>query len=256
MSGNMSPDIFLVKNKVVIVTGAARGNGRAIAEGFLEHGAVVYFFDLLKDVKCVVESLKNSKARAVIGDIRHKTDIDRLVDTVMEENKGIDILVNNAGLSLMSDNCYSEDIWDQTFAVNLKGVFVLSSKVAEIMKEKRAGSIINITSLSAELGFPDNPSYVASKGGLKQLTKAMAVDLAGYNVRVNNVCPGYFKTDMTAKSYNDPHLRETRNKRIMLGDWGNSCDLVGPCIFLASQAASYVTGIDLIVDGGWIAKGL
>ena len=124
------------------------------------------------------------------------------------------------------------------------------------MKEKRSGSIINITSLGAELGFPGNPSYVASKGGLKQLGKAMAVDLAQYNIRVNNVCPGYFKTDMTRKSYNDPHLREARNKRIMLGRWGNPSDLVGPCIFLASEAASYITGIDLLVDGGWVAKGL
>ncbi|MBA7589844.1 5-keto-D-gluconate 5-reductase [subsurface metagenome] len=112
------------------------------------------------------------------------------------------------------------------------------------------------SSLGAELGFPNNPSYIASKGGLKQLGKAMAVDLSEYNIRVNNVCPGYFKTDMTRKSYNDPHLREARNKRIMLGRWGNPRDLVGPCIFLASEAAAYITGIDLFVDGGWIAKGL
>jgi len=253
----MCHNIFSVKDKVVIVTGAARGNGKAIAEGFLAYGAIVYFFDLLEDVESIVELMENFRAHSVVGDLRNKTDIDRLVSIVVKENGHIDTLINNAGVSLPSgDDCYNEDIWDQTFEINLKGAFLLSSRVSEVMKKKNGGSIINITSLGAELGFPDNPSYVASKGGLKQLGKAMAVDLAQYNVRVNNVCPGYFKTGMTRKSYDDPHLREARNKRIMLGRWGNPCDLVGPCIFLASEAAVYITGIDLLVDGGWVAKGL
>lgn len=252
----MQSDIFSVENKVVIVTGAARGNGRAISEGFLEYGAVVYFFDLLEDVEFIVELAKNYRGHSVVGDLRNKSDIDRLVSTVVKENGCIDVLVNNAGVSFPSKNCYNEDVWDRTFEVNLKGAFLLSNKVAEVMKEKRTGSIINITSLGAELGFPSNPSYLASKGGLKQLGKAMAVDLSQYNIRVNNVCPGYFKTGMTRKTYNDPHLREARNKRIMLGRWGNPSDLVGPCIFLASDASAYITGIDLPVDGGWLAKGL
>ena len=253
----MQPKIFSVKDQVVIVTGAARGNGRAIAEGFLESGAVVYFFDLLKGVEPIVESVKNSKAHSFVGDLRNKADIDRLVSTVVKEEGCIDVLVNNAGVSFPSDNdCYHEDVWNRTFEINLKGAFLLSRRVSEVMKRKNKGSIINITSLGAELGFPGNPSYVASKGGLKQLGKAMAVDFAQYNIRVNNVCPGYFKTDMTRKSYNDPHLREARDNRIMLGRWGNPRDLVGPCIFLASEAAAYVTGIDLVVDGGWVAKGL
>lgn len=252
----MQPDIFSVKDKAVIVTGAARGNGRAIAEGFLEHGAVVYFFDLLKDVESVAEGTRNPRAHYIVGDLRKKKDIEALVTTVVKENGCIDVLVNNAGITSSSDDAYNEDVWDETFEINLKGAFLLSSKVSEVMKEKQKGSIINITSLGAEFGFPGNPSYVASKGGLKQFGKAMAVDLARYNVRVNNVCPGYFKTDMTQNSYNDPHLRESRNKRIMLSRWGNPCDLVGSCIFLSSEAAAYITGIDLMVDGGWSAKGL
>ncbi len=252
----MHHNIFSVKDKVVIVTGAARGNGRAIAEGFLEYGAIVYFFDILEDVESIVELVKTSKAHSVVGDLRNKTDIVRLVSTVVKEKGCIDVLVNNAGVSFPSNDCYNEDVWNRTFEINLKGAFLLSSRVSEVMKGKNKGSIINITSLGAELGFPDNPSYVASKGGLKQLGKAMAVDFAQYNIRVNNVCPGYFKTDMTQKSYNDSHLKESRNNRIMLGRWGNPRDLVGPCIFLASEAATYITGIDLFVDGGWIAKGL
>jgi len=252
----MRHDIFSVENKVVIVTGAARGNGRAIAEGFLEKEAIVYFFDIMQNVKSVVASERNSKAHAIVGDLRNKDDIISLVNFVMEKSGRIDVLINNAGISCQSDDCYNEERWDLTLEVNLKGAFLLSVRVCEIMKEQRQGSIINITSLGAELGFPGNPSYVASKGGLKQLTKAMAVDLAQYNVRVNNVCPGYFITDMTRDSYNNPELREARNNRMMLSRWGNPHDLAGPCIFLASEASSYITGIDLIVDGGWTAKGL
>ncbi len=252
----MQPNIFSVENKVVIVTGAARGNGRAIADGFLECGAIVYFFDLLRDVESIVELAKNLRAHSIVGDIRNKTDIDRLVSTAVKENGCIDVLINNAGVTFSTDDCYNEDVCDMTLEVNLKGAFLLSTKVGDIMKEQRRGSIINITSLGAELGFPNNPSYVASKGGLKQLTKAMAFDFAKYNIRINNVCPGYFKTDMTKKSYEDPLLRSARDNRILLGRWGNPHDLVGPCIFLASEAAAYITGIDLIVDGGWIAKGL
>ena len=249
--------MFSVKDKIVIVTGAARGNGRAIAEGFLEHGAIVYFFDILEVVESIVDLAKTRKAHSMVGDLQNKTDINRLVSTVAKEEGCIDVLVNNAGISLSSDiDCYNEDAWNRTFEINLKGAFLLSCRVIEVMKKKNKGAIINITSLGAELGFSGNPSYVASKGGLKQLGKAMAVDFAQYNIRVNNVCPGYFKTDMTQNSYNDPRLREARNNRIILGRWGNPRDLVGPCIFLASEAAAYITGIDLFVDGGWFAKGV
>jgi 2-deoxy-D-gluconate 3-dehydrogenase len=193
-----------------------------------------------------------------VGDLQIKKDrINRLVSADVKENGRIDVLINNTGVSFPSNDCYNENIWDRTFEVNLNGAFPSSSKVAELMKKKRNGSIINITSLGAELGFPGNPSYTASqkKGGLKQLSKAMSVDLSQHNIRVNNICPGYFRTDMTQKSYNDSDFKETRNKRIMLKRWGNPSDLVGPCIFLASKAAMYITGIDLPVDGGWLANG-
>ena len=122
--------------------------------------------------------------------------------------------------------------------------------------KKTGGSIINITSLNAELAFPNNPAYVAFKGGLKQLTKALALDLGQYNIRVNNIGPGYMKTDMTKKSWLNPKLRKARTSRILLNRWGEKEDIVGPCIFLASDASKYVTGHDLYVDGGWLANGL
>mgnify|MGYP001274054315 FL=1 len=121
---------------------------------------------------------------------------------------------------------------------------------------KKGGSIINVTSLGSVLGFPDNPSYVSSKGGLKMLTKSLAVDLGKKGIRVNNLLPGYMKTAMTKKSFMNKDLKEERDKRIIINRWGNSTDLIGPCIFLASDSSSYITGSDILVDGGWIAKGL
>lgn len=241
----------------MIVTGAARGNGRAIAEGFVRYGSNVYFVDILDEVDKVVSSLGSKKAHSVVCDITDITSLQRLINKVIEESSQIDVLVNNAGVSIQNEDPYDEEVWKRTLEVNLNAVFRLSKTVAKVMIEQnRGGVIINITSLAAEFAFPDNPSYVASKGGLRLLGKAMARDLSKFNIRVNNVSPGYMITPMTYKSYSNPVLKEERNKRIMLRRWGEPEDLVGPCIFLASDASAYITGIDLPVDGGWHAKGL
>ena len=138
----------------------------------------------------------------------------------------------------------------------MRAPFRLSRAVAGRMKAQRSGSIINITSLSAELAFPDNPAYVAFKGGLKQLGKALALDLAPFGIRVNNLGPGYIHTEMTRKSFEDPPRHEERAARSALNRWGEPEDLQGPAIFLASPASAFVTGQDLYVDGGWMIKGL
>ncbi len=116
------------------------------------------------------------------------------------------------------------------------------------------GSIINITSLNAELAFPDNPAYVAFKGGLKQLTKSLALDLGKYNIRVNNIGPGYMRTNMTKKGW--ANNRKLIEDRTILGRWGTPDDLIGTAIFLLSSASSYITGQDIYVDGGYLTKGL
>ncbi len=124
------------------------------------------------------------------------------------------------------------------------------------MKKMKSGSIINITSLSSEQGFPNNPGYAASKGGIKAFTKSLAIDLGSKGIRVNCVIPGYIKTDMTINSYNQMKTNKERLERIILNRWGNPDDLIGTFIFLISDASKYITGIDLPVDGGWLAKGL
>ncbi|MFH1147695.1 MAG: SDR family oxidoreductase [Pseudomonadota bacterium] len=250
-------NLFSVRDRVVIVTGAARGNGRAIAEGFMNNGAEVYFVDVLKEVEGLVDSYENAKAHSLVCDLTDRVLVEDLVRRIVEKSKRIDVLINNAGISIQRDDPYEEESWDRTMEINLKAAFRLSRLVSGVMMiQKQGGAIINITSLGAELGFSNNPSYVASKGGLKQLGKAMALDLAKYGIRVNNVCPGYMMTAMTAGSYTDPELKEERSRRTMLRRWGLPEDLVGPCLFLASDASAYITGIDLVVDGGWLAKGL
>mgnify|MGYP001167820448 CR=1 FL=1 len=149
-----------------------------------------------------------------------------------------------------------EKILKKTLSVNLIAAYNLSNKVCKIMSKRKKGSIINITSLAAERGFIGNPSYQVSKAGLKQLTKALACDWGQKNIRINNVCPGYIKTPMTLRSFKNSKLKKNRDTRMILKRWGEPKDLVGPCIFLASDSSSYITGSDIFVDGGWLAKGL
>jgi NAD(P)-dependent dehydrogenase (short-subunit alcohol dehydrogenase family) len=244
-------DLFDVSDMVVVVTGAGRGNGKAIADGYLSRGATVCGVDVHFD------SVSNhDKWSGIRFDLTQHEKLPQWVETLKETYGRVDVLVNNAGVSLGSDIPYSAEVLDKTWAINLKAAYTLSHEIGKLMVSQKSGSIINITSLGAGLGFPDNPSYQVSKAALKQFTKALAVDLGKHGVRANNVCPGYIKTEMTQKSFKDDSLRKVRSERMILGRWGRSEDLVGACIFLSSQASAYVTGTDILVDGGWSAKGL
>ncbi len=230
-------ELFDLKDKVIIVTGSSGGNGSAIVKGLENIGAVVVKADLPD------------------YDITKNKDLDSLIESAMVHSGEINGLVNCAGVTYGNNLFdYSDDDWEKTYKINLKAPFELSRKVANVMREGNAGSIINITSLNAELAFPNNPAYVAFKGGLKQLTKSLALDLGKYNIRVNNIGPGYIKTNMTKKSWSNN--RKEIEKRTILGRWGQPEDLVGTIIFLLSEASSYITGQDIYVDGGYLARGL
>jgi len=253
--------LFSLENKVAIVTGGAQGNGKSISEALLRSGATVIMVDIDKSKLILTEKKfkkNNLKVFSFYCDIIKKNEILKLKQFVEKKFGKLDILINNAGVSFPHDTInYSEKAWDQTYEVNLKAPFILSQEFAKIMKkQKQGGVIINITSINAELAFPNNPAYQAFKGGLKQLTKSLALDFSKYNIRVNNLGPGYFKTNMTKKSWNDPKTKKERAKKTILNRWGMSEDLAGPIIFLVSDASSYITGQDLYVDGGWLAKGI
>lgn len=251
-------DRFSVKDKVVLVTGAARGSGKAIAAGFIDGGSIVYFMDVLAEVKSTVAALNSSKAHPVVCDLKDAVAIETLVTKIIEREQRVDVLINNAAVAQIGDdeNSYALDSWESIIGVNLNGTFRLTSTVLGHMKKAKSGVIINVTSPAAERAFAYCPIYSIAKAGLRQLTKAIAKDYAHCNVRANNICPGYMKTAMTKKSYGDPQLRKIRSDRIMMERWGEPEDLAGPCIFLASAAAGYITGCDLYVDGGLMAQGL
>tara|TARA_Y100000310_G_scaffold314105_1_gene363173 strand:+ start:53 stop:739 length:687 start_codon:yes stop_codon:yes gene_type:complete len=228
--------MFSLKDKIIIVTGANGGNGSAISDGLEEYGATVVRADLPR------------------YNVRNPIQLDMLVANALQYDNRIDGLVNCAGVTHGNDVFdYTDDDWNDTYEVNLKAPYELSRKVAKHMKET-GGSIVNITSLNSELGFPNNPAYVTMKGGLKQLTKSLAVDLGKYNIRVNNVGPGYIKTNMTKKGWKNN--REEIENRTILGRWGEPKDLVGSIIFLLSSASEYITGQDIYVDGGYLTKGM
>jgi len=228
---------FDLKDRVIIVTGSSGGNGSAIVKGLEHVGAVAVKADLPE------------------YDITSNKDLDSLIEVAMTYGGEIHGLVNCAGVTYGNSLFdYSDDDWEKTYKVNLKAPFELSRKVAKVMQKGSGGSIINITSLNAELAFPNNPAYVAFKGALKQLTKSLALDLGKYNIRVNNIGPGYIKTNMTKKSWSQN--RKEIEKRTILGRWGEPEDLIGATIFLLSSSSSYITGQDIYIDGGYLVKGL
>lgn len=245
--------MFSLNNKIAIVTGSEGGIGKAIVEGFSEYGAKVYGWDKKSSqIQCSADHDSISGKKIDITDSEY---IKGLVRYIYNKEKRIDILVNCAGVTFPGKaERYNKKDWNQTLSINLATPFWLSQIVFNYMK-KTGGSIINITSLFSELGFPDNPAYGASKGGLKQLTKCLAVEWAKFNIRINNLGFGYIKSNMTKRSWNSKRLRDKRTKRIPLGRWGEPKDAVGPAIFLASDASIYVTGQDIYVDGGWLVSG-
>jgi len=219
----MNLDIFSLKNKTAIVTGTSNGIGKSIKKALQLAGAEVF-------------SYGKSEGYDVSDD-------EQIKEFIVKFDK-IDILINNAGVTGTS--------WETTYKVNLRAPYFFSESVKEKMID--GGVIINITSINAELAFPDNPAYVSMKHGLKGLTKALAKDYAKYNIRVNAIGPGYFRTKMTNKSW--LNNRDEITKKTLLGRWGEPDDIMGAVIFLCSDASSYITGQTIYIDGGWLVNGL
>ena len=250
------PNLFSIEGKVVLISGAGRGIGRHLAHSMAKCSAFVYCIDK-KFPKKVPSGVKKNMFN-IKCDITKKKSIETVCKYIFSKHKKIDVLINNAGITipLMKKKLfYEKENWAKTIDVNLTASFFCSQEAIKYMIKRKEGSIINITSLNAELAFPKNPSYIASKGGLKMVGKALAKDWGKFGIRVNNLGPGYIKTSMTKSSYSNRKTRLEREKQTLLQRWGNMDDLVGPCIFLASDASKYITGQDIYVDGGWTANG-
>ena len=236
--------------KIVIVTGAGHGIGRAVAERFGAEGASVVVNDL--DAARAEEVARGIPgAIAVAADVASKQQVDALFDAALARFGTVDILVNNAGNIHAARHFLEADEawWDGLLGVNLKGAFLCSQRAAHIMARKGSGVILNMSSGGATRAHRCNVAYDASKGGIEAMTRALALDLAPYGVRVNAVVPGLIRTydidDATAAE---------RGKVVPLGRLGDPEDLAGPTVFLATDDARYITGACLVVDGGTLVQ--
>ena len=241
-------------SKVVIVTGAAHGIGRAIAMRFAGEGAQVVVNDVkAAGVEAVVQEItaNGGLAMAGVADVSKKSEVDALFDEVLARFGTVDVLVNNAGLIDVERHFLEgdEQWWDRVLAVNLKGVYLCSLRAAHVMARKRRGVIINMSSGGATHSHRGMAAYDASKGGIEALTRAMALDLAPYGIRVNALIPGSIDTQGMP-----PEVKRERGQTVPLGRVGEPEEMAGPAAFLAYDDASYITGHTFAVDGGLLAQ--
>jgi NAD(P)-dependent dehydrogenase (short-subunit alcohol dehydrogenase family) len=238
-----------LEGKVAIVTGAGGGIGRGIAQRFAEEGARVVVNDV--DGAAAAEVANAIDAVAIAADVSSAADVDRLFDTTIAELGGVDVLVNNAGLIDVERHFLEADEawWDRVLAVNLKGQFLCSLRAAKWMARNGGGAIVNLSSGGARAAHRGMVAYDASKGGVEAMTRAMALDLGPYGIRVNALAPG----SVDVRGFTPEEAAE-RGETIPLGRVGTPEDMAGVALFLASDDARYVTGVAISVDGGLIAQ--
>lgn len=249
--------LFDLSGKVALVTGARTGLGQGMALALARAGADIAALGS-SPMPETADAIRQTGRRfhALEVDLSQKIDAKSIVASLVAAFGGIDILVNNAGIIRRADLLdHSEEDWDDVLDVNLKSTFLLSQAAARHMVEtKRHGRIINVASMLSYQGGIRVPAYTASKHGIAGLTKAMANELAPHGVTVNAIAPGYMETDNTEALRNDTNRNAQISARIPMGRWGTPDDLATSVLFLASPSSSYVTGITVPVDGGWLVR--
>jgi NAD(P)-dependent dehydrogenase (short-subunit alcohol dehydrogenase family) len=241
---------------VALVTGAGGGIGGAGAEALAREGAAVFCTDrdgAAAETTAARIRVAGGRAAASALDLCDRPAVDAAVAAVLREFGRLDIVLESAGIShRLNFLDLDAETWDRIIAVNLTGMFHLGQAAARQMVKQGAGSIINVTSQLAEVARPERAAYVASKGGARSLTHAMAVDLAAHGIRVNAIAPGPTLTGLTRPSYTDPEARRATEAMIPLGRLGEPDDLAGAVLFLASDESRWVTGSTVTVDGGYL----
>lgn len=250
-------DIFDLSGKVAVVTGANMGLGRAMAVGLSQAGAKVVATDI-EDVVDTAAEIRKSGGEVLENraDVREEDDVKRMVAETVGEFGKIDILVNNAavfGTVPVEDT--TQEYWDNMMAVNMRGTFLCSRMAGEHMIAARSGKIINMSSITGQVGYPDSAAYNASKAGVILFTKTLAVEWGRHDINVNAICPAYFVTTLTSDhiEVTDSEQIERVRTSIPLGGARDPKEIVGTAIYLASSASDYVTGHTLVIDGGWTA---
>lgn len=250
-------DAFNLRGKVAIVTGCGTGLGRGMAVGLAEAGANIAGIYNHTEPDCAGEIGKMGRRfLGIKADLADLEKIEPLVEQTVEAFGKVDILVNNAGIIRRQPALeFTRENWDEVMNLNLRSLFFLAQAVAKrFVAQKTGGKIINIASMLSFQGGILVPSYTASKSGVMGLTRELACEWAGQNINVNAIAPGYMATENTRALQQDPVRSVDIMKRIPAARWGQPSDLAGAVVFLASDAASYIHGYTLAVDGGWLAR--
>jgi len=249
-----------LKNKVAIVTGARRGMGRTHALKLAQEGVKVVVSDISEeDCQKVVDEIEKAggEGLALKCDVSKKKEVDELVKKTVDKFGKVDILVNNAGIAQFKPFLeLTEEEWDRTLDINLKGYFLCAQAASKEMVKQKSGVIINIGSVAmgqVGVGFPNVVHYCASKGGIVAMTEALVLELAPLGIRVNVVCPGMIETPMIDQIKQDPKMMEGLMSRVPLRRFGKPEEVSDLVLFLASDASSYMTGSAVVIDGGWLS---
>jgi 2-deoxy-D-gluconate 3-dehydrogenase len=250
-------DNFSLAGKVAIVTGCSTGLGQGIALGLAEAGAHIVGVDYVEapETKAKVEAL-GKKFLGITANLMTTEPVQGIIDKAVKEFGKVDILVNNAGIIRRQDAIeFTEQNWDDVININLKTVFFFSQAIAkQFIAQNTGGKIINIASMLSFQGGIRVPSYTASKSAVMGITRALANEWAQHNINVNAIAPGYMATNNTQALREDEDRSKAILDRIPAGKWGTPEDLAGAAVFLASQAAAYINGYTVAVDGGWLAR--
>ncbi len=246
-----------LKDKVAVVTGSGAGIGRAIAQLFAAEGAHVFVTDVNgESASAVADSLKATglKATAMTVDVSRGQDVSALFREVERAFGRADVVVNNAGLNVRSDFRHLSDAdWVKIREVNLDGVVRIARDAFELLKASGAGSLVNVSSIMGQRGLRQLAGYSATKGAVTALTKALAVEYASYNIRVNSVAPGYIDTALTERFLKNPFVSKALLDKTPMRRFGTPEEIARATLFFASDDSAYVTGAELAVDGGMTA---
>jgi len=254
---DFSMEYFSLKGKNAIVTGGNTGLGQAFALALAKAGANICIPSITGNGDSTRELIEDEGVRFhfIKTDLTKKGEPARIIDACCDELASVDILVNNAGICINREFTeFDREPWDKMLNINLTAAFEMSHEAAKRMIRQRSGKIINICSLFSFLGGRWSPAYASAKHGLAGLTRACCDELAGYNIQVNGIAPGYYATELTTMTRSNPETNKRVLEHIPAGRWGETLDLMGTVVFLASEASNYVNGHILTVDGGYMVR--
>ncbi len=244
--------------RIAVITGASRGLGKQMAESLSEAGAAIALVarnkEMLESVQSTITA-RGGRAGSFAGDVTSEREVQAIAEQIRKQLGPPDILINNAGINVRKPlREFTLEEWHRVMHTNLDGPFLCTRAFVPGMMEKKWGRILNMTSIMSHVSLPGRAAYSASKFGLLGMTKALALELAPYNITVNGISPGPFATEMNTALMQDPKVNAEFISRIPLARWGRVEEIGALALFLCSEAAGFITGADILIDGGWTAQ--